>query len=112
VANASTTPSELKKPEQPRRALICSRNDTVPLDAQAVRRGCRDIGIATARQLCRDELHRFRPAAGQDGALVLGCTQEPPLFSEIAEGLDTTDVRYVNLRETAGWSTDGAEAPP
>ncbi len=84
----------------------------MPLDAQAVRRGCRDTEITTARQLCRDELHRFRAAAGEDGTLTLGCTQEVPLFAEIAEDLGNTDIRYVNLRETAGWSTDGAEAGP
>jgi hypothetical protein len=57
----------------------------MPLDAATVRRGCRGTEITTARRICRDELHRFRAAAGEDGALILGCTQETPLFSEIAE---------------------------
>jgi ferredoxin len=84
----------------------------MPLDAQAVRRGGRNTEITTARQLCRDELHRFRAAAGEDGALMVGCTQEAPLFSETAENIGNTDIQYVNLRETAGWSTEGSEAGP
>jgi len=84
----------------------------MPLDAAAVRRGCPNTEITTARQLCRDELHLFRAAAGEDGTLMLGCTQKAPLFSEIAGDLANTDVRYVNLRETAGWSTAGTDAGP
>jgi ferredoxin len=84
----------------------------MPLDAQAVRRGCGNTEITTARQLCRDELHRFRAAATEDGAMIVGCTQEAPLFSETVEGIGNSDIQYVNLRETAGWSTDGTEAGP
>jgi ferredoxin len=84
----------------------------MPLDAQAVRRGCGNTEITTARQLCRDELLRFRAAATEDGAMIVGCTQEAPLFSETVEGIGNSDIQYVNLRETAGWSTDGTEAGP
>jgi ferredoxin len=82
------------------------------LDAGAVHRGCRNTEFATAHQLCGDELHRFRAAAGADGTLLVGCTQEAPLFSGIAEELGSTDIRFVNLREMAGWSIDGTEAGP
>jgi ferredoxin len=39
----------------------------------------------------------------------VGCTQEVPLFSEIAGDAAVT---YANIRETAGWSKDGAAAGP
>ena len=39
----------------------------------------------------------------------MGCTQEAPLFSEIAGDAAVT---YANIRETAGWSKDGAAAGP
>src|ERR1700686_5301131 len=111
MVNPSISPSGSRRSDQ-RRALICSCRDTRPLDAGAVRRGCRNTEVSTAHQLCRDELHRFRAAAGEDGTLLVGCTQEAPLFSEIAEHLGSTDIRYLNLRETAGWSTDGTEVGP
>jgi ferredoxin len=93
----------------PRNILICSCEDTMPLDAEGVRRGCRSAQVSTARQLCRAEIERFRTAAATGEPLIVGCTQEAPLFSEVADGGPVT---FVNLRETAGWSAQGAEAGP
>ena len=64
--------------------LICSCEDTMPLDADAVRRGCRGAQVTTAHQLCRAEIERFRAAAAGGEPLTVGCTQEAPLFSEVA----------------------------
>src|SRR5260221_1993643 len=97
--------------DQPRRILICSCEDTIPLDVEAVRRGCRGSQVTTARQLCRAELERFRAAAAGGDPLIVACTQEAPLFSEIAEGREGgADIRYANIRETAGWSAEAAKA--
>jgi ferredoxin len=98
--------------DRPHDILICSCEDTMPLDADMVRRGCRGARVTTARQLCRAELARFRAAASAGDRLVVGCTQEAPLFSEIAAGIEGADVSYVNIRETAGWSADAANAAP
>ena len=97
--------------DQPRRIFLCSCEDTIPLDAESVRRGCRGSQVTTARQLCRTELERFRAAAADGDPLIVGCTQEAPLFSEIAEGHESSaDIRYANIRETAGWSAEAAKA--
>jgi ferredoxin len=93
----------------PRNLLICSCEDTMPLDGAAVRHACRGGTVMTAHQLCRAELEKFRTAAAAGTPLTVGCTQEAPLFSEIAEG---ADIRFVNIRETAGWSSDAAQAGP
>src|SRR5271165_72004 len=91
--------------------LVCSCEDTMPLDAGALARGCRNFDIVTGRQFCRAELDRFRTLAGSGAPLTVGCTQEEPLFREVTE--DTgADVRFVNLRETAGWAADAAKAGP
>src|SRR5262249_1447206 len=63
-------------------------------------------------QLCRAELARFRTTASAGDRLVVGCTQEAPLFSEIAGSIEGADISYVNIRETAGWSADAANAGP
>src|SRR6266446_10102748 len=97
--------------DQPRRILICSCEDTMPLDAEAVGRGCRSSQVTTARQLCRTELDRFREAACSGDPVIVACTQEAPLFAEIAEADKSgADIRYANIRETAGWSADAANA--
>jgi ferredoxin len=95
--------------ERPRNILICSCEDTMPLDAGAVRRICRDSVVVEGRQLCRAELERFRKAAGGGEPILMACTQEAPLFSEVAEN---SDITFVNIRETAGWSKDAKAAGP
>src|SRR6476646_5554869 len=57
----------------------------------------------------RAELEKFRAAAAGGGPLIVGCTQETPLFSEVA---GSADVTYANIRETAGWSKDAHAAGP
>jgi ferredoxin len=95
--------------EGPRNVLICSCDDTMPLDERAVQRACRGAQVTTAHQLCRLELDRFRKAAAGGEPLIVACTQEAPLFSEVAED---ADIRFLNIRETAGWSKDANAAGP
>ncbi len=91
--------------------LVCSCEETMPLDKGALARGCPGHEIVAGRQLCRAELARFRTLAASGAPLTIGCTQEAPLFRETAGGV-SGDLRFVNLRETAGWSTDATGAGP
>jgi ferredoxin len=94
------------------RLLICSCDDTMPLDPGAVRRGCRGE-LTTATQLCRAELDRFRAIAAGDKPLTVGCTQEAHLFSEVAREIGrASPVKFANIRESAGWSSEAARAGP
>ncbi len=81
------------------------------LDPAAVQRGCRNSEIATFRQLCRAELDQFRKAAKAGGSLAVGCTQEVARFTEEA-GERPERIDFVNIRETAGWSSEGNAAGP
>jgi len=95
----------------PKKILMCSCEDTMRLDPAAVQRGCRHSEIATFRHLCRAEIDRFRDAAAAEGPLTVGCTQEAPLFGDEA-GERPEPIEFVNIRETAGWSKQGASAGP
>jgi ferredoxin len=96
-----------------RQILICSCEDTMRLDADAIRRGCGGANVATAQHVCRAEIERFRAAAATGEPLIVGCTQEAPLFSQAAEEIKASaPLMFVNLRETAGWSDQGAGAGP
>jgi len=93
--------------------VLCSCENTMPLDADAVRRGCRSANVETAGQLCRAEIERFRAAVAAGAPLTIGCTQEAPLFSEVAhESQKETSLTFVNVREHAGWSSQAADAGP
>lgn len=99
--------------ERPRNVLICSCDDTMPLDGKAVERVCRGAKVVVGRQLCRAELERFRKLAAGDAPLTVACTQETPLFEEVAaENKAAAELAFVNIRETAGWSNDASAAGP
>jgi len=97
--------------QPPKNILMCSCEDTMHLDPAAVRRACRTSEIATFRHLCRAEFECFRNAAKAGGSLVVGCTQEAPLFTDAA-GEQSGRIDFVNLRETAGWSSEGTQTGP
>jgi len=97
--------------DRPHEILICSCEDTMPLDVESVRQGCPGARVTTARELCRAELPTLRTAVSGDVPLIVGCTQEKPLFSEIADSHDGgADICYVNVRENAGWSNQAENA--
>jgi ferredoxin len=91
--------------------LICSCEKTMPLDAQAIGRGCA-AGITQANQLCGLELERFKQALADGAPITVACTQEAPLFREVAENFPQARLTFVNIRETGGWSSDAAAAGP
>ncbi|MEO7242482.1 MAG: 4Fe-4S binding protein [Variovorax sp.] len=102
--------------------LICDCNKTMPLDGPALQKALGpDAGDGLAEVhtlLCRRQAGEFQRAAKSGEALLVACTQEERLFSELAaqtEGapsLDERPIRFVNIRETGGWSKDAAQATP
>src|SRR5258707_8729380 len=91
--------------------LICSCERTMPLDAQAIGRGCAGK-ITQANQLCGQELERFKQALADGAPVMVACTQEAPLFREVAENFPHAELTFVNIRETGGWSNDADAAGP
>ena len=91
--------------------LICSCERTMPLHAQAIGRGCSGK-ITQANQLCGQELERFKQALAGGAPVTIACTQEAPLFREVAENFPQAQLTFVNVRETGGWSNDAAAAGP
>jgi ferredoxin len=99
--------------KSPPNIVVCSCEDTMSLDAEAIRKGCPGNRVTTARQLCRAEIDRFKKVLAEDTPLTVACTQEAVLFDEVAaQAGRQLPIRYANVRETAGWSHDGADAGP
>jgi ferredoxin len=96
-------------------AFVCSCEDTMTLDGKAIAKGCAARGseLRTAEHLCRSQLDRFLAALSETRAVTVACTQEAPLFTQEAEEAGFAGMLdFVNLREHAGWSDEGAEAGP
>jgi len=93
---------------------VCSCNRTVAIDAAALGAALKTgAPLSLHHQLCRKDAGAFQAALGQADDVVVGCTQEAPLFGELASSAaSTTKVRFVNLREHAGWSAEAGAATP
>ena len=100
-----------------KRLLVCDCESTMPLDGDKLTKACQAVGgegdLQLNTQLCRSQLGTFQQAIlGQDPILV-ACTQEAPLFEEVAaEDNPQAQVGFLNIRETAGWSEDAGAATP
>ena len=107
------------------KTLICDCNRSMTLDAPALVRalqktpGASAAGLETPHTLlCRREAPAFQRAARSGETLLVACTQESRLFAELAEqtegvpALAEQPIRFVNLRETGGWSRDHGAATP
>jgi ferredoxin len=92
---------------------LCSCNKTIPLDARALAAALKSgAAIPVHTELCRKEAASFQGALG-DPEVLVACTQEAPLFSELAGAADSkAELRFVNIREAAGWSAEGKQATP
>ncbi len=92
---------------------LCSCNGTISLDASVLAAALKAGGpIPVHTELCRKQISRFTEGLGEQSLLV-GCTQEAALFNEVAEAEGSkAELRFVNLREAAGWSAQGAQATP
>ncbi len=93
------------------RLLICSCEKTMPLDAQAIARGCA-AQTTQVNQLCGLDLDQFKAALAEGAPITVACTQEAPLFREVAENSPQASLTFVNIRETGGWSKDASKAGP
>ena len=100
-------------PLEDRTLKICNCNKTMALDARALATALQlkqPIQIHT--ELCRKEVGSFQESL-KDESCVVACTQEAPLFSELArEAGAATQLKFINIREHAGWSKEGAQATP
>ena len=94
--------------------LICNCERTMPLDAEALARALElSAPPEVHTQLCRAQLDQFRATLAGEGEVLVGCTQEAPLFTETLDEMGAeTPVRFTNIRERAGWSGEASQTTP
>ena len=64
-------------------------------------------------ELCRRHVAAFEAASKSGDDLLVGCTQEAPLFRELHDQFQGAgSIRFVNIRETAGWTAEAGGAAP
>ena len=93
---------------------VCSCNRTVGIDAKALAAALRSSEpLVLHESLCRSDAAAFQNALAADGEVIIACTQEAALFSELAEQARAkAELKFVNVREHGGWGAKPAEATP
>ncbi|WP_346898047.1 4Fe-4S dicluster domain-containing protein [uncultured Roseibium sp.] len=92
------------------RILLCNCYKTMELEKAGQSLSDR-LQAPVCTELCRGELSVFEDAVNSGEPMLVACTQEAPLFQEIAEEADAADlVHFTNIRETAGWTKKGTAA--
>ena len=94
--------------------LLCSCERTMDIDGSKL---CKALGAEDDGplhdHLCRTQVDRFGAALDGTEPLLVACTQEAPLFRELAEdaGKDP-GLTFVNIRERAGWTQTKGDLTP
>src|SRR6187551_288284 len=93
--------------------LICDCNKTMPLQEKTLGTALHEE-LTLHSTLCRREAGAFQQAIKTGADVVVACTQEKRLFSELAQQTEgaVSTIRFVNIRETGGWSRDASKAMP
>lgn len=93
--------------------LVCDCAGTMSIDGAALGNALgRSSALKVCSLLCRRDLPVFEAALQSGNRPLVACTQEAPLFDEVAGDAGHPGARFVNIRERAGWSAQGAAALP
>ena len=93
------------------RILTCDCQGTSPLDQKSIEAAAGRALDFCGTQLCRKQIDVFKDALKGGAPVLVGCTQEAPLFLEVADEAGSgNDLRFFNIREKAGWSAESGEA--
>ena len=93
--------------------LICDCNQTMPLNAKALGEALHE-NLTLHSTLCRRDAGAFQRAIQSGEPVVVACTQEQRLFADLGQQTEgaLSPIRFVNIRETGGWSRDAGKASP
>src|SRR5581483_1389744 len=102
-------------PAPSRRVLVCNCQRTMEIDG---RRLADALGLPAPlvvhSELCRSQIAAFEEALASGDAVQVACTQEAPLFREVAAEKSAADasLKFTNIRERAGWCSKSSAALP
>ncbi|MGI9414702.1 MAG: 4Fe-4S binding protein, partial [Hyphomicrobiales bacterium] len=97
-----------------RKVMLCSCERTMEVDGARLAKALGADGPATVHDhLCRAEVAKFAEALETCEPVLVACTQEAPLFRELAEEAGKDDLlRFTNIRERAGWTRAKGDVSP
>ncbi|MEL6241832.1 MAG: 4Fe-4S binding protein [Pseudomonadota bacterium] len=94
-----------------KRLILCDCSGSQQIDVAAIE-GAADVRCSKIHTaLCTKEIEKAAKAIAQ-GDTVIACQQERQRFEELAVEMELPVPQFVDLRDRAGWSDEGARAGP
>jgi len=94
-----------------KRLILCDCAGSQPIDGARLAAACGLQCSKVHSHLCTSQSDAAAKAIAEGGALI-ACGQEIAVFEDIAEQLGVDAPGFVDLRDRAGWSDQGADATP
>jgi ferredoxin len=96
------------------KTLLCNCNRTMKPDGKTIAGALGESAVPQIHEaLCRQHVAAFEAAVKSGDDLLVACTQESSLFSALHDDFEGRGaIRFVNIRETAGWSEEGGQSAP
>ncbi|WP_299896327.1 4Fe-4S binding protein [uncultured Ruegeria sp.] len=91
--------------------LLCDCAGTQALDPDVIESACSIRCSRVHTALCTTEL-KSAAKLMKEGETVIACLQEQEVFRSLAEDLNIDAPGFVDLRDRAGWSDQGADVTP
>ena len=95
----------------PNTLILCDCSGSQALDAKALSKATDKTCTRIHTALCTNELGDAA-ALIQAGGATVACLQERQVFEELADEIGADMPAFVDLRDRAGWSDEGAKAAP
>lgn len=95
----------------PKQLILCNCSESQQIDREALEAA---TGMACSKLhtgLCTHQLADAHTAIASEDAIIC-CEQETRVFQELADELAVPEPAFVDLRDRAGWSADGASKLP
>ena len=95
--------------------FLCSCDNTQKINAKAI---AKSLDLSQPPQvydmLCRSQIEALTSATEAGEQTVICCTQESPVLLEAwsSERGESEIPNFINIRENAGWSEEGAKSSP
>jgi len=101
-------------PAPSQRLLVCNCQRTMEIDGERLAKALGLGSLTVHSELCRSQVGQFEAALNAGQGVHVACTQEAPLFREVAEekGAGEAALTFTNIRERAGWCADKRAALP
>jgi ferredoxin len=94
-----------------KRLILCDCAASQPIDDKSISRACDVTCSRVYTTLCTDQIAEAAREIAK-GEAIVACLQEQATLTDLAEETGAPVPQFVDLRDRAGWSENGAETGP